>query len=111
MDKKDFSAAKRAHQIRDQYSTSSIRARCREAFEIAIPNIATTAKGEKPATPFAEVRAFDLLGKYGMGKTDNLLEHGEWITVICRVTSRHLGSEEKYIAWAGELWAALEQEQ
>ena len=93
----------------DVYITSRIRGLCRDAFEIALPNIASIAKGETDSSPFAQIRAMQLLGHFGLGKNPEvLLEGKEWLTLVCHKTATHFNDEQKFLAWGADLISTLE---
>jgi hypothetical protein len=93
----------------DEYITTKIRGLCRDAFEMAIPNIAGIAKGEhETASANAQIRALDSLGRYGLGKQPvHVLMDQEWAGHFFRIAARHFGNAEKYEAFYVELTATL----
>jgi len=93
----------------EKYLTTRIRALCREAFELALPNIASIAKGESDAPPHAQIRALETLGKYGLGECDKLLiEDEEACGLFYLNAARHFADRDKFIAFAADMQNTLQ---
>lgn len=90
--------------------SSEVRKACREGFAAAVPKIIAIATDEADgATPAEMVRAFDTLGKYGMGALEAVaLEKAEWLGTVCRVTAEYLPDAESYDLWFQSLMAELD---
>jgi hypothetical protein len=98
----------------DEFMTSEIRRTCRVGFQVCAPRLVSIGNGETPdTTPFASIRAIDILGKYSMGKQPKniSIEAYAWLGVICEVAAKHLGEDRKYEAFANDVRATLEQMQ
>ena len=99
------------HDSTKEFITARIRAACREGFESSIPYVAAIAKGEISDAPFsATIRALDTLGKYGMGRSsDVLMEKPEWLDIIVGVTSRHIPDPETFQDWWNEVVTQIKE--
>ena len=88
-----------------EFTTARIRANCRQGFESATACIVAIANGQvQEASPAVSIRAYDHLGKYGIGRqAEILLEHSEWLEVVLQVTKEHYPAEDRFEAWWNEI--------
>lgn len=93
----------------EQFTTARIRATCRENFESAIPRIGQVARGEvEDASSVSSIRALDVLGKYGIGPTPEvLIEKTDWMEAILQVTTKHITDRAAFDAWWAEVLQQL----
>src|SRR5207253_2595126 len=92
-----------------QRVSAELRQACREAFESATPAIAKLAKGEtEDIPPGAQIRAYDSLGKYGIGPQPTLqLDKEEWLKLVAEVSAAYI-KQEDYQAWWTEITATFD---
>ena len=92
----------------DVHFPHRLRSTFRKGAEDAAESIIALAKGECDASPAVQVRAFDSLNKYGLGKSHAIsLEQGEWLGQVAEVTARYLPDEETYDQWCQEIMNLL----
>lgn len=94
---------------RPQTITNQLREECREAFQSATQHIAKIARGEaNDVTSATQIRAYDSLGKYGIGPQPNLqLQKQEWLRLVAEVSAGYIKGEE-YEKWWKELTSTFD---
>ena len=85
--------------------TNAIREECRAAFKEATKEIAKIATGTVPdVTNAAQIRAYESLGKYGVGAQASLVvQKAEYLRLVAEVTSKYIKGEA-YQQW----WQSVE---
>ena len=96
---------------KDQFTTARIRSQCRDAFDEATPYIKQIALGTLEDTPKAlSLRAYDHLGKYGIGRyADLLIEKADWLKATLEVTAQHIPNQEDFERWHQDLCNKLQE--
>lgn len=96
---------------REEFTTARIRAACREGFQQATPYITQIATGQvEDTTPAVATRAYDSLGRYGIGRHPELvIDHSEWLEIILEVTKSHYPEEEAFQAWWADIVSRFEE--
>jgi hypothetical protein len=91
--------------VTGQYMSSSMRATCREGFQLALPNIIAIAKGDVEGAPHhVQVQALNVIGKYAIGERPIMMfENSEWLEIVGRVSAKYIESNEKLKAWHEDL--------
>ncbi len=94
---------------REQFTTARIRALCRAGFETATPYITNLASGNLEDVPPVVVRAYEALGKYGVGPhPDIVIDHHEWLQTVMEVTTKYLPDEATFNQWWSDVTFKLE---
>ena len=93
--------------------SSAVRDLCRLGFEQAAPGIVAIARGHKARgqesrpSPSEQIRAFDVLGKYGMGEAVYMLEDTVILDVLAQMLPDYFDSIDRCQAFFGDLKARI----
>jgi hypothetical protein len=106
---KDFKEKVKEQKPQEQYTTSKIRAMCREGFELSTPHMIDISKGDIEDAPYpVRARIYQTLGKVGIGDPANvLIEKKELLQIVYRVTSEFVDTAT-FKKWLVSLQAAIE---